>query len=201
MRQSVDPKNLLSALHYQASGELMRLMDGFYSNIEDGLFELAYANEDKMQQRRTVELMRELRFRREHLLKTFGKRIQRSAKDWYEADMSAEYLEERAFSEQIAARCSGHFGTLLQSITERVSHATGNEIDRASVPLSPEQVSYQFVMSCRSLEFTQESIGTVQDLFHRFVLERLGAIYGRINEQLAEAGFCTIRELSQEATA
>ena len=73
MQHAVDPKNLLTALHYQASGELMRLMDGFYSNIEDGLFEMAYATDQEPQQRKTIDLMRELRFRREHLLKTFGK--------------------------------------------------------------------------------------------------------------------------------
>ena len=78
MRQNVDPRNLISAMHYQAAGELMRLLDGFYSNIEDGLFELAYSNDDNRQQRNTIELMRELRLRREHLLKVFGKRLQRS---------------------------------------------------------------------------------------------------------------------------
>ncbi len=198
MQKRVDPKNLLSAIHYQASGELMRLMDGFYSNIEDGLFELAYSNTDQERQRHIVELMRELRFRREHLLKTFGKRMQRSAKSWLTGEaQDTEYLEERQCADRMAARCTTHFAGLLQMIAERVSHATGREVDRESMPLRPEEVSYQFVMSCRSVEFDQESIVTVQDLFHRFVLERLGSIYGVLNRQMQEAGYCTEAELEQ----
>jgi len=88
MQQNVDPRKLLGAMHFQASGELMRLLDGFFSNIEDGLFELAYSNSDGSQQRKTIELMREMRFRREHLLKTFGKRMQRSVHSWFDEDLT-----------------------------------------------------------------------------------------------------------------
>lgn len=198
MQHSVDPRNLISAMHFQASGELMRLLDGFYSNIEDGLFELAYCNENYGQQRKTIELMRELRFRRDHLLKTFGKRMQRSVQSWFDEDLTTtEYLEERAQADALAARCSGHFGFLLQTIAERVAHATDRDMDRKSVPVSPEEVSYHFIMSCRSLKINQESIGMVQDLFHRFVLDRLGGIYGPINQQLQDAGYCTVGELQK----
>ena len=88
MLQPVDPKNLLSTMHFQARGELMRLMDGFYSNIEDGLFEHAFNNDSADQQRQTVELMRELRFRREHLLKTFGKRMKNAVQAWFGDDQT-----------------------------------------------------------------------------------------------------------------
>lgn len=198
MQQTVDPKNIVSSLHFEATGELLRLMDGFYNNIEDGLFEIAYANENDVQQRETVELMRELRFRREHLIKTFGKRLQSCANCWFEEDRSTEYLEEREQADQISARCVNHFGMLLQQIAERTAHAFNVDMDRKSVPLSPEQVSYHFVMSCRSLEFDQRSISLVQDLFHRFVLDRLGGVYGAINQALSEAGFATLNELQQE---
>ncbi len=199
MQKQVDAKNLLSSVHYEASGELMRLMDGFYSNIEDGLFELAYSQNEQEYQRHIIELMRELRFRREHLLKTFGKRIQRASTAWLNGDESSpEYLEERQCADRIASRCSTHFAGLLQTIAERMAHATGRQdTDREALPLGPHEVSYHFVMSCRSVEFDQRSISTVQDLFHRFVLERLGSVYGNINQQLEEAGFCTARELEQ----
>ena len=198
MQGSVDPNNLLSALHFQASGELLHLMEGFYSNIEDGLFEVAYSSDDKVQQRRLIELMRELRYRREHLVKTFGKRVQKSAQEWIAEDqLTPDYLEERQQAEEIAARCSSHFGGLLQLIAERVEHATGRYFDLDRIPIGPEQISYHFVMSCRSVEFDTSSIATVQDLFHRFVLERLGGVYGRINQQLEEAGYQTHMELEE----
>ncbi len=198
MQPTVDPKNLISAMHYQAAGELMRLLDGFYSNIEDGLFELAYSNQDNSQQRKTIELMRELRLRRDHLIKTFGKRVQRSVQSWFEEDTtSAEYLEERIQADQLAGRCSGHFGFLVQSIGERAAHAVGRDMARKSVPVSPEEVSYHFIMSCRGLKVDREAMSMVQDLFHRFVLDRLGNVYGPINQQLEDAGYCTVSELQK----
>ena len=195
MQKGGDPRNMLSALFYEAAGELTKLMDGFYSNIEDGLFELAYANNDGEHQKRVIELMRELRFRREHLMGTFMKRVQKGTESWLSESDSVEYLEEQLQAEQIASRCSGHFGFLLQSIAERMAHAASRDADRESLPISPEQISYHFVMSCRNVQFDKDSVEVVQDLFHRFVLDRLGGIYGVMNSKLEEAGFLTVREL------
>ena len=181
----------------------MRLMDGFYGNIEDGLFEMAYAHTDPEKQRQAVDLMRELRFRREQFLTTFAKRMQSVSTQWYQ-DTDAnvtEYLEMRMMAENMATRSAGHFSGLLQRIAERVAHATDRDIDRGSLPLCPEEVSYHFIMSCRSLNFGEDAIEMVQDLFHRFVLDRLGSVYGPINQQLADAGFCTFHELQEAAAA
>ena len=52
-------------------------------------------------------------------------------------------------------------------------------------------------MSCRSVQFDKYSIATVQSLFGRFVLDRLGGVYGRINTELEEAGYYTMAELDQ----
>lgn len=190
MQKAIDPKNFYAAIHARASGELLRLLDGFYSNIEDGLFELAFRNESKMQQRQTVELMRELRFRRKHLLRTFGKRVQGAGAGWFgKANTGPEMIEERMMANDMAAKCRAHFGPVLQSIAERTHSATDHLMSRESLPLSPEEVSYHFVMSCRSVKFDKHSITVVQDLFGRFVLDRLGAIYGGINQDLIDAGF------------
>ena len=42
MGQATEPRNLFNAMHHRMTGELLHLMDGFYSNIEDGLFELRF---------------------------------------------------------------------------------------------------------------------------------------------------------------
>ena len=36
MDQQYDPGNVFAAMHHRVTGELLRLMDGLYSNIEDG---------------------------------------------------------------------------------------------------------------------------------------------------------------------
>ena len=51
MDQQYDPRNVLTAMHHKVTGELLHLMDGFYSNIEDGLFELAFRDDDDSEQR------------------------------------------------------------------------------------------------------------------------------------------------------
>ncbi len=198
MQQSGDPKSLFGAIHTHVTGELMQLMEGFYSNIEDGLFELAYANDDQVQQRRVVELMRELRFRRQHLLKTFAKRVKSAGQHWLSApDQSADRIEERLLANEMAAKCAAHFGPVMQSIAERTAHATHREVDRRLLPVSPEEVAFHFVMTCRSVQFDKYSIATVQSLFARFVLDRLGGVYGRINTDLEDAGYYTMAELDQ----
>jgi hypothetical protein len=196
MQQLVEPKDLFAKLHREATDELLQLMDGFYSNIEDGLFELAYANEDQTQQRNINELMRELRFRRKTLIKTFGKLVRNAARSWCsEVDARPTDSEESILANQMATKCASHFGQLLRNIAERTAHAINHDVDAASIPVSPEQVSLHFVMSCRWLHFDQSSIETVQTLFGRFVLERLGHIYGQINATLEEAGYLTVAEL------
>lgn len=201
MQHSVDPRNLFSALHFEATGELLQLMDGFYSNIEDGLFELAYANDDQIQQRHVIELMRELRFRRKNLVKTFGKRMQTAARSWIneEDDEGPENREERLLANQMAEKCASHFGVLLQNIAERTAHAADRDMDKVAIPVSPQQIAYHFVMSCRTLKFDKYSIETVQTLFARFVLDRLGSVYGKINARLEEAGYLTLQELDSIA--
>jgi len=88
--QRRDPEAVLNALHHNVTGELLRLIDGFYSNIEDGLFELAYRTGDEGQRRRCFDLMRELRFRRTGLVKAFARSMDRYRGLWFDQDESLE---------------------------------------------------------------------------------------------------------------
>ncbi len=159
MDPKIDPRNFFSAMHHTVTGELLHLMDGFYSNIEEGLFELAYRHEDVEQQRRCFDLMRELRYRRSNLIQTFAKRMQKGLEGWF--NDSFEYdVEQGAEFEQLATemaeKCSAHFTTLLQNISERAAYGTSRDVDSVNLPISPFQIAYNFVVSCRSLEFDHE---------------------------------------------
>jgi len=102
--------DLFAGIHTHATGELTNLMDGFYHNVEDGLFEQAYANQDQAQQRHAVELMRELRSRRKQLLHTFKKRIQTSGQAWMGTPADGpELMEERVMANNMAGKCASHF--------------------------------------------------------------------------------------------
>ena len=188
--------DLFAGIHTHATGELTKLMDGFYHNVEDGLFELAYASQDQNQQRHAVETMRELRFRRKQLLKTFKKRIQTSGQAWLGSFADGpELMEERVQANDMASKCAAHFGPVLQTIAERAGHATERDVARVTLPISPEEISYSFLMSCRSVRFEKESVTMVQNLFCRFVLDRLGMVYGQVNMMLEGAGYLTQEEM------
>ena len=204
MGQKFDPRNVFTAMHHKVTGELLHLMDGLYSNIEDGLFELAYRHEeDERQQRSCFDLMREMRFRRSNLIQAFAKRMQRGLDYWYgeKYEFDTEYdVEMDAMARSMAEKCTSHFGLLLQSITERTAAATERGDRAVHIPISPYQISYNFLASCRSLDIDTNALDLVQELFARFVLDRLGSVYGECNQRLEKAGFHT-REQQEIASS
>ncbi|MGI9325488.1 MAG: DUF1631 family protein [Pseudomonadales bacterium] len=202
MDQSTDPRNVFSAMHHRVTGELLHLMDGFYSNIEDGLFELAFRNDDAEQRTRCFDLMREMRYRRGGLIQTFAKRMQRAGEGWLGEDRNPPQLPELIIVAQaMSDKCSAHFGALLQEVTERTSYGTDRTATVGELPISPYNIAYHFIASCQSLEFDKQAIEIVQDLFARFVLDRLGAVYGECNQRLEAAGFYTLAELELVASS
>jgi hypothetical protein len=203
MDQQYDPRNVLTAMHHKVTGELLHLMDGFYSNIEDGLFELAFRDDDDGKQRHCFDLMREMRYRRTNLIQTFAKRMQKGLEGWFtEIPPATDHSDEFAtLAQAMSEKCSSHFNVLLQSITERTVYATERDSRGFELPISPRHISYCFVLSCRSLEFDKHSIEIVQELFGRFVLDRLGTVYGECNQRLEEAGYYTTRELDLVSSA
>jgi Protein of unknown function (DUF1631) len=199
--QRRDPQLILNALHHNVTGELLRLIDGFYSNIEDGLFELAYRTGDEGQRRRCFDLMRELRFRRTGLVKAFARNLDRYRTLWFEenAGLDGEVHTGHELDQLImrmAEKSSSHFSGVLLCIAERAEVATGRPFSGGSdVPISPHRIARAFVVSCRSLKFDHASIEIVQDLFSRFVLDGLGSIYGHCNLRLHGEGYATADEL------
>ncbi len=187
MNRSVDHECLqtLQMLHRQVTAEVARLMEGFYSNLEDGLFELAYRDSDSTYQGYCFNLMRELRFRRQLLMETFTRRMHDGAAAWMEdVDLAGDDTELNAIALAMSRKCSAHFGTLLRSIIDRATDMTGRPLDLASLPIGPYQVARHFVQSCHLIEFDKASIEVVQELFLRFVLDRLGTAYGQCNQVL-----------------
>jgi len=204
MGQERNPLNVFTAMHHKATGELLHLMDGLYLNIEDGLFEFAYRHEeDENRQRACFDLMRELRYRRSNLIQSFAKRMQRGLDHWTEdkTEFDTEYdVHLDQLAQRMSEKCSNHFQYLLSQIAERTASASGRASTDVEIPISPYQVAYNFLSSCRSLDLDNESIDIVQNLFERFVLDRLGTIYGDCNRRLEDAGFELVGSLDDMVT-
>lgn len=194
-----DPKVVITALHKNVTRELIRLLDGFYSNIEDGLFELAYRTEDESQRARYFDLMREMRLRRTTLVKGFARGMDRNLKAWFDPERTSLLAavpipELDSIVDAMVKKSNSHFGRVLQVIAERTEHALN--IPCPEVPISPRHIATAFVNSCRTLKLDAEAIDIVQDLFCRFVLDGLGGILGEFNQALIAEGYQTAREMT-----
>jgi len=201
-----DSRAIFTAIHRQITGELLHLLDGFYSNIEDGLFELAYRVTDDSQRRRCFDLMRELRFRRAALVKNFARAMDRNRELWSQPDaLDAESTlghDLDALVMRMAENTTAHFSGVLGAIAARAEIAGSRPFENpADLPISPRRVAQAFIHSCRSLRLDQDSIEIVQELFSRFVLDRLGTIYGACNLFLQDEGYLTSDELELSSTA
>ena len=203
MDQQYDPGNVFTSMHHQVTGELLRLMDGLYSNIEDALFELASRTRSESRKRQCFNLMRELRYRRPQAIQQFARGMQNSLDYWFENLPEPEEgtAHDQEMATQMAEKCAAHFGRLLQSLAERTGYAMGRDVDSSLLPISPYRVACNFIRSMKALEFDQEAIEVTQVLFGRFVLDRLGPVYGDCNQRLEQAGFFTAREVDEFETA
>lgn len=203
MAEQFDPSNVFTAMHHRVTGELLHLMDGLYSNIEDGLFELAFRARQEEQKRRCFDLMREMRFQRSRVVQNFAKRLQAAFDAWLSSSDDSP-VNGRGMNEQarrMAHKCTSHFSGVLQNLAERAAYALGRDSDRSSLPIGPYQIACNFIESMKALKFDDSSIEIVEELFSRFVLERLGSVYGECNQRLERAGFYTIAELDAVSRA
>lgn len=196
-----DVRNVFAGMHHHFTGELLHLLDGLYSNIEDGLFELAFRADHNDQKRRCFDLMRDMRFQRSRVVQTFAKRVQATFDAWIVPGEPAKVASDNSRAKRMAQKCSSHFGGVLQTLSERAGYALGREIDRADLPMGPYQIASHFIDAMKSLRFDDASIEIVEDLFERFVLERLGSIYGECNRHLESAGYLSGSELAAFETA
>jgi len=203
MDQQYDPGNVFAAMHHKLTGELLRLMDGLYSNVEDGLFELASRAQAEKDQSSCFDLMRELRFRRSHAVQHFARGMQGSLESWFNnLPETAETPDaHRVLAEQMSEKCSAHFAGVLQSLAERTAYALGRDVDVSLLPISPYKIAGNFIRSMKALELDDAAIEVIQELFSRFVLDRMGSVYGECNRNLEQAGFFTARELELVASS
>ena len=118
---------------------------------------------------------------------------------WFRSELGNEEFDQdtRARAQRMAERCIARFGGVLGNIAERSADALDRKPDVAHLPIGPQQIAGNFLVTMKALKFDEYSIEIVQELFNRFVLDRLGQLYGDCNVRLQEAGFMTRSE--QEA--
>lgn len=197
-----DVGSVYTTVHQRVIVELLHLLDGFFVNLEYGLFELADRLDDDDVRTGAFNLMREMRYKRPQLLRMFTRLVEADQAWWTESRSGSDgdgALYRHA--QLMAQNCEAHFGPLLQTIAARTAHATERGVVDVQLPISPVRLTYNFLRSCRLLE-PDRVLGTmVDDLFGRFVLDRLGTVYGRCSASLEAAGYLADPEAGHSAVA
>lgn len=197
-----DVRDTFTALHHQVIAELLHLLDGFFVNLEYGLFEMADRLDDEATRTRSFNLMREMRHQRPQILRTFTRFLEADRARWTEPSKETE--EDEALyrhASALARKGANHLRPVLHLIAERTAYATDRHAAEVQLPISPVRLTYNFLRSCRLLESDDTFAQMVNELFSRFVLDRLGTVYGRCNDRLGAAGFLSERQVGQGETS
>ena len=188
MHQPEDLETLFCAIHNDTEHEMSRLMSGFFQNAENSLFEIAYATRDQQHQRLAIETMRSLRKNREELLSEFLRCFELGKLGWLSIDFECQEPSRTCdVTQQMADKCFAHYSGVLTAIAEYIARANQHPKLPTQLPIHPIYISQHFMMACRTIAINQAAYPALQDLFSRFVLDRLGHLYGQVHFRLRKA--------------
>lgn len=192
-------QNIYGSIHHTVTGGLLYLLDGMFQNIEHALHDIARRPE--AQKQRCSILMREIKAKRSTLIHLIAERMQKGFDNWLGQRTPVAIVDERISetAQGLANKSAGHFGPLLKTIAERSADAVGTDSE-SRMPINPYHISSAFLESCRDLHFDAEDTAILAELFQRYVLDRLGHIYGECNERLRAAGHLTRQERVHQLT-
>ena len=182
---------IVNRCHVTMTQAILELFEGFFVNFEDALFEYAYRSDSEQVQQHCFNLMRELRLQREHLIEVVGGVLERRRLDWYCSERpSNDGLHARARS--MAATANAHFSPLLEQLVGRMTALGAVDTSLHAIPLGPTGVAHAFLLALRARGFHPSADELLGELFRRFVLDRLGPVYGDLNRHLMH--FVTLEE-------
>jgi len=201
-------KGLIQSCRQVLLKALPRLMDRFFEQLDDALYQLADKAQNNQLQSTYFESMRLLRKQRDSLESDFNGRLL-NAYDMFwaeggsghamEQDLSLDessfsLVEDEALEEGLAlasmiSRGENRFFRDLYALDQRFGFlAGGMRVDAKSNPLAPDSVVSCFGESCAELPVELLVRLVIYKQFEGAVVDRLGVIYDEINALLSEAG-------------
>ncbi len=173
----------ITQLHRWVTTEILKLIEGLYTNLDDGLFELAHRAEDDLGRGKLFDLARVLHDGKANVLREFESRLDHAGQRWHspsepQIGFSADVRQQ---SQLMVQRCEGHLGMVLQSIASRASVLTRRQHHPDDLPFGPQSITNEFLIALDSSSPGADGKKAACALFSRFVLDRLGTVYGRCN--------------------
>jgi hypothetical protein len=175
-----------ATIQHRAISELLHLLDGFYENLEHGLFELAFQIDDPSIQGRCAAMLKDLRLQKARMLRKFTEGMEIDQALWMSAATSKSEEDEALLNRarSLADKHAEHFDTVLGSIAGLTAQATDRDNEIVDVPIGPDRVAYNFLRCFGQALDDPQLLSLLSDLFGRLVLDRLGPLYGQSNARL-----------------
>lgn len=191
---------------------LMNNLQDMFDKIDDALFELAEKASSNAEQNIFFESMREVRLKRVDIENQYAASLgdgfvqlfagvdpaddlrsntQKAAKVGQDSGLSLmadDTVEEMVAIEAMVTRAENRMMALLEPLMARISAAAGNSalvaINRTNNPLGPERLCHMFSNACLLLSIDIKARLVVFKLYEKHVVEQLGSLYSKANEQL-----------------
>lgn len=186
-------RELLTTIHQMVTSELLYLLDGLYTNLEDGLFENFTRHAEGEAHRAAV--MQEMLSKRGVLIRRFENEMRAGVASWFQRDRDSQpETEINATARRVSNKSWAHYSRVLKLIAERCARALEVDMKAIDLPVGPYHISRAFVTSCQDFSLSKRDREIINQMFDRHILHRLGAVYGECNQVLKDAGLLTERE-------
>lgn len=174
------PAVIYAAQKVIVDGVRARLL-GLLVNADDALFELAARCSQDEDRKRCFDLARLLRQQRSELIEHFCRAMNRADRLWARRDFrihaaDPSWLAARLLSLHVRT----HFSPLLSAVAANVGRLLEIEVqDAEALPFSPTCVGAAYLESRGMVsDICPEAAPYLDGLFVRYVVDRLGSVYG-----------------------
>ncbi len=199
---------------------LSPLLQSFFESVDDALFDMAEKAENNAQQTHYFDGMREVRRKRSDAEQTFEQEFEKSLKAFRKGEplrkgqgqqavteddltlVDEQELEESLAISEMAAKGENRLSRSLHALSQRLgaiqrSQPPGNEQN----PLAPLNLSMCFKVAADQFDVELPVLIVIYKLFDKHVLEELGGVYDKVNQELIAAGVLPqLRGRARQAT-
>ena len=188
MHEQPIPDVIYAAHRWVVDGVVLHL-DGLLVNADDALFELAGRSAEEFDQRRCFDLARQLRARRDQIIGGYRNVMERGRRVWALRDFRARQSDVAwEHARTLGAKAQIHFAPLLGVLTAQFSNLLDCTVESVeALPISPAWVANGYLESRREAGFSAAATLFLDRLFVRYVVDRLGSVYGEVHGMLDAA--------------
>lgn len=193
------PDVIYAAHRWAVDGVVLRL-EGLLVNADDALFEIAMRSSEEFDQRRCFDLARQLRVQRDQIIGGYRHVMERGRRVWALRDFRPRQTDVAwDHARMLGAKAQIHFAPLLNVLASQFSGLLNCSVENFEVlPISPAWIANGYIEARREAGFSAAATLFLDRLFVRYVVDRLGSIYGEIHGMLETAD--QVRGRSQSNT-